>query len=404
MATLRTNSTGTVSVLFRHGRKQTSKTFTTPAAAEKFRTLVDLLGADKALSTLAAPVAGMTLDQLAEKFFDWKAGQIEARTVKDYRRDYANWIAPKLGGRPAESIDEADVQTLVDGWRDRLDPKSIADRHAILFGIYKFGSARSRRLVTGNPCLETQLPRRKKKAPKGFTIPEWDAMHEWGARHEPDADDLLLLIASTGWRFSEATALMGAAVDDRGDVEVTPGVWVPWLFVGVVGVHRRDEDDRVVFVEGEAKSAAGLRWINLPPEAAYMVRRRMVGKGPRDLVFTSPTGKQWRSNNFLDREFQRILDGAGIPKVKGMGPHYLRHTHVMLCDRAGVSTAKTQRRIGHEHISTTYDVYGGQIGNSLTPAELVALGELLQPKPAAIAVVPGEVVREISPARPADAP
>lgn len=406
MATVRkrhSDATGTTSwqVLYRlppgskYGKPQSGMTFTNEKAANDFRDLIRLLGsAEKALATLDAQKqeAGLTLDDLAAKFFDWKANDVEDRTIKDYRRDYRNWIAPELGQRQAEMIDEVDVQAVVDKWRTRLDPKSVTDRHAILSGIYRFGSARSRRLVSHNPCLETQLPKRRKKRPKGFTRPQWAAMHEWGRQHEPDADDLLLFIAATGWRFSEVTPLTPAAIEDFGDAEVD-GERIPIVFATVLGVHRRNEEDQTIYVEGDAKTDDSLRRINLPPSAAAMVRRRFVGKGSGDLLFTSPTGKQWRSNNFLEREFQRILDGAGIEKVKGMGPHYLRHLHVAVLDHAEVSPAKTQRRIGHANITTTFGVYGGMIGNTLSPRELLAIDrQIAAEEPVGGQVVAGSIV------------
>jgi integrase len=220
-------------------------------------------------------------------------------------------------------------------------------------------------------------------------------MHAWATEHEPDAADLLLFLASTGWRFSEATPLTPAAVEDFGDSVVTidgQEVIVPQVWVSVLGVHRRDEDDRIVYVDGEAKSAAGVRRINLPPAAAQMVRRRVVGRKPADLLFTNARGRRWHSNNFLEREFQRILDGAGIAKQPGMGPHYLRHTQVGMLDRAGVGLPKMQRRIGHENISTTLGVYGGMIDNSLSVEELVRMDALVAPKQTAGTIVSGEVI------------
>lgn len=399
----------TVAVTARVGGQQTSRTFHDRASAERFRDLVHLLGGDgrnrdtlgwpKAIAEMsAADDRGLTLDDLAEQWFDWKAGDVEARTIKDYRRDYDNYIRPYLGHRQAEAIDELDVQHWVDRIARGLDPKTVADRHAILGGIYKYGAAKSRQLVSHNPTQETQLPKRKKKAPKGFSLPEWEAMHAWAKEHEPDADDLLLFLVSTGWRISEVTAMTCAAVEDYGDTTVTldgETFVVPQVYVSVRGVHRRDEHDRTIYVEGEAKSQAGVRRINLPAEAAQMVRRRLIGKAPKALLFTNARGGQWRGNNLLERDFARILAGAGIEKVPGMGNHYFRHTHVAMLDRAKVSLAKTQRRIGHENISTTIGVYGGMIDNSLDAAELVRLNALVVRPEAAGQVVQGEVVREI---------
>jgi hypothetical protein len=141
--------------------------------AADFAGLVDILGPEKALATLAAREDdGLTVDQLAERFFEWKAGDVTERTLADY----TNWIKRDLGWRMAESIDELDVQRLVDEMRKRLEPKSIADRHMLLFSMFKFGSARTRRLVSHNPCTETQLPKRLKKPAKGVTLTEYHAI------------------------------------------------------------------------------------------------------------------------------------------------------------------------------------------------------------------------------------
>lgn len=406
MASIRPR-TGSLQVLARVGGRQTSKSFADRRSAERFRDLVHLLGDGndsigwtKAVAELEAErESGLTVDELAEAFFDWKSGDVEARTIRDYRRDYDNHIRPAIGLRHAEAIDELDVQRLVDKLARTLDPKTVADRHSLLGAMYRFGSARVRQLVSHNPCLETQLPKRKRKAPKGFSLTEWAAMHEWAREHEPDADDLMLFLVSTGWRISECTPLTPAAVEDHGDVEVVVDgqrVTVPMVYVSVRGVHRRDDQDRIVYVDGKAKSEAGLRRINLPPEAAYMVRRRLVGKAPSDLLFTNARGNQWRTNNLLERDFARILTGAGIAKVPGMGNHYFRHTHVAMLDRARVSLAKMQRRIGHENISTTIGIYGGMIDNSLDAEELVRLNRLVVPPAAAGEIVAGQVVRQLA--------
>src|SRR5690242_908734 len=115
----------TYGVLYRHGGKQASRTFETAKAAEKFKALIDLLGADKALATLAAQDHnGLTVNELFERWMEWKrTTDVTSRTLKDYRRDYENWIKPKLGQRVADAIDETDVQAWVDWMAGRLDPK-----------------------------------------------------------------------------------------------------------------------------------------------------------------------------------------------------------------------------------------------------------------------------------------
>src|SRR4051794_20022775 len=98
-------------VLYRHGTKQSSLSLDTLAEAEKFKVLVDTFGADKALKMIAEEeVSGLTVDELATQFLEYKAQDVTARTLTDYRRDYENWIKPWFGHRVAATVDEGDVQ------------------------------------------------------------------------------------------------------------------------------------------------------------------------------------------------------------------------------------------------------------------------------------------------------
>lgn len=341
----------TWSVLYRHGNKQASRTFTTAKAAENFRALVDVLGPDVALRAVAEGqvATGPTVREVAHQWLAWKRRDLTPRAHADYTRDYENWIDPFFGFRAAASITEGDVQTWVD--RDlcrRLGAKSVADKHAILHGIYKWASARTRGHVEHNPCKETELPKRAKTAPKGLTLGEWRTLCEAAPRVNQDAADLILFLGSTGWRIGEATALVARAIEDDGR----------HLFVTVSQVQRKGDG----IVTG-AKSSAGLRRIGVSHECATMLRRRLVGLGPNHLVLTnaaSPTGL-WEPSTFRRRYWSKIIEAAGLADRKPT-PHWLRHTHVMLCHAAGMSLPEIQRRLGHEDIQTTINVYGRTLG------------------------------------------
>jgi site-specific recombinase XerD len=384
----RTTSTGetTWAVLYRHGGKQASKTYVSAKKAAEVKALIDALGPDRAFKALAGESASdrLTVAELAEKFLTWKARDVEPRTIRGYRRDVDNWITPWLGHLAAEHVDETDVQKWVDHMADQLAPKSVADRHMLLHSMYQFGKAKSRRLVTHNPCLETELPKRTKKPPKGTTVPEFRAI--LSSQRNPDARDLILFLGETGWRWSEGACLPVRAVEDDGrDVWVT----VVQTFQIV--------DDRQVVVPDKAKSYAAFRRVRLFPESAAMVRRRMVGKAPTDFVFTNSRGAHWNQNTFLRDTWPRLLEVAGVGSVdRKPTPHWLRHMHVAVCGAAGVPMHEIQRRIGHEHYSTTVDVYGGMIGDmgadEMDRAAAIMAGKRSAPSVAEVVV--GEVVPE----------
>lgn len=375
----------TYSVLYRSGGKQRSKTFAAAPGrrpdkfAADFKALIDALGPERAHATIEADrQSTITVDELAEQFFEWKAGDVTPRTLTDYRRDYDNWIRPRLGRRQCASLDERDVQRFVDEISKELEPKSVADRHMLLHSMFKFGVAKTRRIVDYNPCTETSLPKRGKRIVKGATLPEYLALQTAARAVEPDAGDLLQFLVATGWRWSEAAAL---AVRDVEDDEV--------MRASVTRVFRRDGTYKLEIAENEAKSQAGLRRTKVPASAAAIVRRRIVGKGPDDLVFTNAAGRQWYQQNFLTRTWPRIEKAAGLDRH--LTPHALRHLHVALLDRSGATPSQMQRRVGHEDIKTTLNVYGGMI-DDVPDQVLDALDQLLDSQAAPAAVVSGQVV------------
>ncbi|MFJ9387771.1 tyrosine-type recombinase/integrase [Nocardioides sp. NPDC101246] len=386
-------------MLFRQNKKQRSKTFVSAAAAEDFKDSIEKFGVERALRYLQDETprpAGISLDELAEKWLASKKGDVTPNIHRGYRRDYDNWIHERLGHREADSIDESDVQDWVDWMKVRpakkggspIGPKSIADRHAILHQIFKWGSARSRHLVVHNPCKETELPKRHKTSPKGLRIPELMRLLEAGVElDDEDTADVVAFMAGTGWRISEAIALTCIAVEDEGDK----------LFVTMDRVHRRG----VGFTEGGKSEAAIGRRLRVVGPAVHVIRRRVVGKAPGDLVFTFKDGRPgvnregpWNPTSFRDRRWKRLVAAASLADRKPT-PHWLRHTHVALCHAAGMSLAEIQRRLGHEDIQTTINIYGRMI-DEMNDEAADKLALLLTPRPAREQVIEGTVVGEVA--------
>lgn len=369
----------TWAVLYRHGGMQRSKTFSDFKSADDFKELIDRFGPDRTFKMLAETQdeRGITVRELAEKWLEFKKGGITPRAYADYRRDYINWIDPFFGHRSAAYIDEVDVQEWVErDLRRKLGAKSVADKHAILHGIFKFGAARTRNLVPHNPCKETELPKRIGTPVKGLAPGEWHALKEAAYQVNEDAADLILFLGSTGWRIGEATALTVR------DTEDSDRFWV-----NVTQVQRKGAG----VVPGTAKSEAAFRRIDVSGECAQMLRRRIVGKGPNDLVFTnsaSPVGL-WEPSTFRKRYFSKAVKLAGLEDRKPT-PHWLRHTHVALCHAAGMSLPEIQRRIGHEDIKTTINVYGRKLGQA-SPEVMDRLDLLISGS----VPIQGEVIRSL---------
>lgn len=375
----------TYQVLFRHGSKQRSKTFRDRAKAKKFLARIELDGVDAALASIKPRVqTGLTLDGLAAMWLekraaDVAAGKITPRVLTGYRRDYENWISPWLGHLPAASVDELAVQN----WIDRIQAmpkssaKSVADRHSILHGIYKWASDPRRGLVPvgHNPAVGTELPERHRKPPKGLRFPELQALTATARSMDPDAADLIDFIIGTGWRIGEAIALTAGQVEDDGLS----------VYVTMSRVWRRE----VGFIE-DAKSEAGLRRLRVVGDGVGVLRRRVVGLGPGDLVFLTQKGRPWDESGFRRDHFNKIAKAAGLVGDRRPTPHWLRHSHVLVCHAAGMPMVEISRRIGHKDIRMTINVYGRLI-DDMSDDVAARLDALLTTRPASLEVIRGEL-------------
>lgn len=349
-------------VRFRHAGKETSETFATQRAAEIFCQDIDNRGTAYAVAMREAEDRdrrGKTLDEALDAYLEWQATRVRSdRTIKDYRRRYELAIKPTLGHRHLAGITDDDIAEWVDAMvtgrtgvkaKDGrpLSSKSIADRHALLHAVFKHALAK--KWIDTDPCAHTDLPKRRKKPPKGLRPGEWQALHAALAQIDPDAADLAAFLLATGWRFGEATALTTYDVEDDGY-----DVWV-----SVTQVMRRDATGRTHAVE-DAKSEAGQRRVKIDRETADMVRQRVSRARSGDFVFTTKNGAPWHHSHFRSRAWEPSVDLANL--ARRPTPHWLRHTHVgwMIMTRQS-NLPELSARLGHASIKTTVDVYGRMV-------------------------------------------
>lgn len=360
-----------------------SETYYDEDVAWEFAGLLKTLGHARALAYMDSMNEGdrteqhaITVDDLFNKWIEHKSvrdkkGELRhvksGRTLLDYRRMYKAHIKGEFGSRPANLITPLEVQAWIDRLGDELSPKTIADYHSLLHGLYTWAIHPTRGLVVVDPCTETQLPKRRKKPPKGLRPAEWQILHAAAKRCDADAADLLLFLVSTGWRWSEAVAVRVLDVDHDG----------ARTYVSMGRVLRR-EGNHYEFVD-DSKSEAGMRRVRLVGEAEEMVLRRIYGRGPNDLILTTKGGARWPYSSFYTRYWTRPpKDGKTkdyAPKrtrileyAKEMGldrpditPHWLRHTQAGMLILAGEPLPAIQRRLGHASIKTTVDTYGRMV-------------------------------------------
>lgn len=307
------------------------------------------------------------LREWAHRYADKLTG-IDGRTRKDYKRDIDRHFAPIVHTRsdgetiPATvcNITQDDitdwVRTQEDGLEDperpgawlrrKASPKSIANRHGLLWCLFQAAVDATPQLRPANPCAKTKLPRTDDGIVEEMVFLEQDEWQRIRAEFtDPDARDLAEFLVGTGLRWGEATALQVQDVNLR---QSTISVQRAW---------KRQDDN--TFALGPPKTRKARRTLALSPDQMAMVRGHMAGRSPESFIFRGGMGSAWRHSNFFHRKWQPAVKAAmekGLPKKPRL--HDLRHTHVAWLVAANIPLPAIQARLGHESITTTIDRYG----------------------------------------------
>lgn len=313
-------------------------------------------------------------------------GDIQPDTLARYEQILRTRAVPFLGHRRLDEITPAVIREWI-GWvqaagRRRssrpLSDETIRRAHAVLHGCL---AAAVPDLIPANPATR----------PPGRRIPGLPKREQHDAVFLDDKElaailsntskasaDLFFTLAFTGMRLGEAVALQ---VQDLNLAGSRPHIRVRRALKGDGSVRA-------------PKSAKSVRDVDISDEVAKVLRRRVAGRRPTDLVFPAPRGGMWSKNNLRLRHWLPAVAAAkrcpahmpeparkpkgrkgperkltladvsacGCPGVLGPGRnpriHDLRHTRASWLIRAGWSPKEIQVQLGHASIGITMDTYG----------------------------------------------
>ena len=150
----------------------------------------------------------------------------------------------------------------------------------------------------------------------------------------PSWDWLILIVAKTGLRFSEA---LGLTPEDFDFAHQTLSVNKTWDYKNGGG-----------FVP--TKNASSMRKVQLDWQLIMQLSGLLKDLSPTEPIFVK--GKVYNStaNSVLARHCKNV----SVPTIS---VHGLRHTHASLLLFAGVSIASVSRRLGHASMTTTQETY-----------------------------------------------
>ncbi|MDK1473693.1 site-specific integrase [Streptomyces sp. 549] len=387
MATIRKRERKDGSAIFQvrwiqggRGGTSESEPFADEDSAKAFKRLVDAHGQKwphgwlKGRGFVEEPVSedDVPLLDWAHRYVNRLTG-IDPRTRDDYAREVdqhftvirhalrsGRTVQPTIGNITADDITDW-VRAEEDGERDPEDPKawlrrpaspkSIANRHGLLWCIVQAAVEADPQLRTTNCCTGTRLPRADDHTVEEMVFLERDEYARVAAEiTDPGARLLADWLVGTGMRWGEASALQVR------DLKLTSST--PTASVQRAWKKAPKGSDKSFFL-GPPKTRKARRLVALSPSQVDVARRLVEGQHPEAFVFRTAWGNAWRHSNFYHRKWQpagREAVAKGLPRAPRI--HDLRHTHVAWLIAARIPLPAIRTRLGHESIQTTVDRYG----------------------------------------------
>lgn len=286
----------------------------------------------------------MNFKQQAEQFMSSKANSLRPNSLHSYRSLLDARILPAIGEVEMSEVDNATVKLLVSRLTEaHLSPATI--RSAVSLVKKVVGSAcdnRGNRLYKVDWNTEFIAAPRLDLSSQKTPIALIAAIQEAVQTSSKEVGVLVALLGGTGLRVGEALAL-------------TASDWDPAACT--LRVHATMVKGQI---QGETKTKAGTRVVDLEPQLNQLLHALFVGRERSGLLFRTP-----------ERTLRRRIAALGIP-----GFHSLRRYRITHLQGQNVPATLTKFWAGHAagDVTERYTKVGAQIEERKTWSERAGLG------------------------------
>lgn len=325
--------------------RQTKKRgFTTKRDAKAYAATVEVA---KLRGAFVPHKAGRTT--VSEVEVGWEEvmrARLSPTSWRNYETAWRLHVEPRWGRVAVSDVSKTDVERWLatmsrHGGGAPLSAPTRERAYTVLLGI--LDSAVGAGLVVTNGARGAALPERSPKRRVYLTAEHVARLAEEAGDHA----DLVLVLAFTGLRWSEAVGLRRDGVD---------------LDAGRLSIHTAaKQNGSEGFVVGLPKG----RKIRAVPVPAFLVERlraRLEGAERDVLVFPGDDGGFLLQPDSRHGWFQRAVKAADLPRIT---PHDLRHTCASLAVSAGANVKALQRMLGHSSAAMTLDTYADLFDSDL---------------------------------------
>ena len=264
----------------------------------------------------------------------YKEGAIREVTMKKYKLTLS-WLKKLAPNLEVKNLTRVTYQQILNDYAEEHEKQSTMDFHHQLKGAIL--DAVDEGIIDRDPTrkaiIKGKTPKEKKiKYLNQFELHKLIADLNLGSKL--NYDWLILLIAKTGMRFSEALAITPRDFDLPHQML---SISKTWDYKGKGGFM-------------PTKNASSVRKIQIDWQTVIQFSE-LIKNLPEDKpIFISNKVYNSTINDILEKHCKNV----GIPVIS---VHGLRHTHASILLFAGVSIASVAHRLGHSSMTTTQKTY-----------------------------------------------
>lgn len=264
----------------------------------------------------------------------YKEGAIRKVTMEKYLLTHA-WLVKLIPELAIENLDRMAYQNLLNAYAEHHERQTVMDFHHQLKGaiLDAVDEGLLERDPTRKAIVKGKPPRDKKpKYLNQFELHKLLSSLNLGS--QLNWDWMILLIAKTGLRFSEA---LGVTPKDFDFAHQCLSIDKTWDYKEGTGFlpTKNKSSIRKVAIDWQLIVQFSELVKDLPDDRPMFVQGKVYNSTANDLL-------------------ARHCIQAGVPIIS---IHGLRHTHASLLLFAGVSIASVARRLGHASMNTTQKTY-----------------------------------------------
>jgi integrase len=246
-----------------------------------------------------------------------------------------SWLEKLIPDLKLKDLDRTAYQKLINDYAACHERQTTMDFHHQLKGAIL--DAVDEGFIPRDPTRKAIIKGIQPKAKKRKYLNQFELhslLLELKLEEQPSWDWLILVVAKTGIRFSEA---LGLTPEDFDFPHQTMSINKTWDYKNNGG-----------FIP--TKNQSSVRKVQLDWQLIMQLSGLLKDLPTDEPIFVK--GKVY--NSTANCVLARHCRNAGIPEIT---IHGLRHTHASLLLFAGVSIASVSRRLGHASMTTTQETY-----------------------------------------------